>query len=165
MAEIVYPLEQVLGIKKRRVEEAEKVVTEKQKALQKEQDILKQKEEERDKVIKHQNDKLTQMRKAMDEGTTSDEIIQMKVYLKVVKERVAVEEKKVKEQEQQVKNAEKNLADAKEELRKRRQDVDKFEAHRTDWIKETRKELGIIEGREQDELGSIMFTTRHTKKK
>lgn len=161
----VYPLAQVLDVKRRRVEDAEKVVLEKEQALAKEKEILAQKEAERDKVQRHHDDKLKQMRDEMDQGTTSPKIQQMKVYLKVVKERVAVEEKKVKDQKQQVETAEKNLEAAKVELKLRRQEVDKLLTHRTDWLKEMRKEQEIIEGREQDELGSIIYMTHHRSKK
>lgn len=161
---IVYPLKQVIEVKQRRVEDAEKVVKEKQAALEKEQQILAQKEAERDKAKKHYDDKLKQMREELDHGTTSPKIQQMKAYLKVVKERVAVEEKKVKDQKVQVENAEKNLENAKQDLKVKRQEVDKLLTHRTDWIKEMRKEQEIIEGREQDELGSIIFTTNTRRK-
>jgi flagellar biosynthesis chaperone FliJ len=160
-----YPLAQVLDVKRKRVEDAEKVVQEKERALAKEKEILVQKEAERDKVQNHHNDKLKQMREEMDSGTTSPKIQQMKVYLKVVKERLAVEEKKVKDQEEQVKNAEKNLEAAKVELKLKTQEVDKLLAHRTDWLKEIKKEQDIIEGREQDELGSVIYMTRHRSKK
>lgn len=165
MAEdIVYPLKQVLEVKQRRVEDAEKVVKDKQLALIKEQQILEQKEKDRDKVKAHHDDKLKQMRQTMDEGTTSPKIQQMKAYLKVVKDRVVVEEKKVKDQKQQVETAEKNLEEAKRVLKIKRQEVDKLESHRIDWTKEMRKELEVIEAREQDELGSIIYTTRHPRK-
>lgn len=160
-----YPLGQVLQVKERRVEEAENVVREKQAALEKEQNILKQREADRDKAKKHYDDKLKQMRDEMDEGTTSPKIQQMKAYLKVVKERVAAEEKKVKDQKVQVENAEKNLQAAKDDLKAKRQEVDKLKTHRTDWLKEMRKEQEIVEGREQDELGSIIFTTHRPRRK
>lgn len=161
---IVYPLKQVIEVKQKRVEDAEKVVKEKELALEKEKEILAKKEAERDKAKKHYNDKLKQMRDEMDHGTTSPKIQQMKAYLKVAKERIVAEEKKVKEQQVQVENAEKNLENAKEDLRLKRQEVDKLLSHRKDWIKEMRKEQEIIEGREQDELGSIIFTT-HSRRK
>ena len=163
--ETAYPLRQVLEVKQKRVEDAEAVVKEKQAALEKEQNILKQKEAERDKAKKHHDDKLKQLREILDEGTTSPKIQQMKAYLKVVKDRVAVEEKKVKEQKVQVENAEKNLQAAKDDLKAKRQEVDKLKSHRTDWLKEMRKEQEIVEGREQDELGSIIFTTHQPRKK
>lgn len=156
----VYPLKQVLEVKIKRVEDAEKVVIEKRKALETEKEKLKQREEERDKAVKHHGDKLTQLRKCLDEGTTTDKIMQMKAYLKVAKERVKVEEKKVKDQKDQVDLAEKNLTMAQTELRMRRQEVDKLESHRKDWLKELHKEEEIIEGREQDEIGTIIFSTR-----
>lgn len=156
---IVYPLGQIIDVKQKRVEDAEKVVKEKELALEKEQQILKQREEERDKAKAHYNDKLKQMRDEMDQGTTSPKILQMKAYLKIAKERIAAEEKKVKDQQQQVEIAEKNLEAAKNDLKLKRQEVDKLLSHRADWLKEMRKEQEIIEGREQDELGSIIFTT------
>lgn len=163
--ETAYPLRQVLEVKQKRVEDAENVVREKLAALEKEQNILKQKEAERDKAKNHYNDKLKQMRSLMDEGTTSPKIQQMKAYLKVVKERVAIEEKKVKDQQAQVENAEKNLQAARDDLKSKRQEVDKLKTHRTDWVKEMRKEQEIVEGREQDELGSIIFTTHRPRQK
>lgn len=161
----VYPLGQIIQVKQRRVEDAEKVVREKQLTLEKEQETLKQKEAERDKAKKHYDDKLRQMREEMDHGTTSPKIQQMKAYLKVVKERVAVEEKKVNEQKKVVETAQKNLEAAKVDLQIKRQEVDKLLSHKHDWLKEMRKEQEIIEGREQDELGSVIHTTNHRRSK
>ena len=162
---IEYPLKQVLEVKERRVQDQERIVQEKNQIVEKEKKILEQKEAERDKTKNHHQDKLQQMRQEMDQGTTSPKIQQMKAYLKVVKERLAVDEKKVKDQKQQVATAEKNLEIAKNELKIKRQEVDKLITHRKDWTKEMRKELEIIEGREQDEIGSIIFTSRHPHKK
>lgn len=159
----VYPLKQVIEVKKRRVEDAEKVVIEKKAALQKEEEKLAQREAERDKVKNHKNDKLTQLRAELDHATTSPKVQQMKVYLKVVEEKLKVEEKKVRDQQEQVKIAEKNLEQAKEDLRKKRQEVDKLLTHQKDWEKEMRKEREVIEGREQDELGNVIYISRHKK--
>ncbi len=161
----IYPLKQVIEVKQRRVDEAEKVVKEKEAALQKEKDILVEKEKERDKVKQHYADKLAQLRHEMDVSTTSPKIQQMKVYLNVAKEKIVIEEKKVEDQKKQVEAAEKNLENAKNELKIKRQEVDKLMTHRKDWIKEMRKEEEIVEARDQDEMGSIIFTTHHQKKR
>lgn len=153
----VYPLGQIIEVKKKRVEDAEKVVSEKKIALQEEEKKLKKREEERDQVKDHHNSKLQQMRDELDHTTTSPTIQQMKVYLKVVKERLVVEEKKVLDQKTQVGIAEKNLEEAIATLKQKRQEVDKLLTHKKDWEKEVQKEEDIIEGREQDELGSVMF--------
>lgn len=161
----VYPLKQVIEVKQRRVDEAEKVVKEKQAALEKEQDVLKQKEADRDKAKQHSAAKLKQMREEMDKGTTSPKIQQMRAYFKVTKERLTVEEKKVKDQKAQVETAEKNLDAAKANLKIKRQEVDKLLTHKKDWMKEMQKEQEIIEGREQDEIGSTLFSIHHPRKK
>lgn len=165
MAKKTYPLAQVLQVKKRRVENAEKVVKEKKALLENEQEKLRQREAERDKVKDHYKFKLTQMREEMDQGTTSPKIQQMKIYLKVVQEKLVVEEKKVKDQEAQVEIAKKNLELAKEDLNRKRQEVEKFETHQIDWKKEMRKEEEIMEGRSMDELGNVIFLGNIRKRK
>lgn len=160
---VAYPLKQVLDVKKKRVEDAEKLVIEKRNALEKEKEKLAQREADRDKAINHHTAKLQQLRAELDQGTTSDKILQMKAYLKIAKEKVKIEEKKVKEQQDQVEKAAKDLQMAELELRMRRQEVDKLETHKKDWLKEMRKEEEIIEGREQDEIGTIIFSSRHRK--
>jgi flagellar biosynthesis chaperone FliJ len=160
MAQKAYPLKQVLEVKMRRVEEAEKLVTEKKAALETEKEKLKQREADKEKAVNHHHAKLTQLRQSLDEGTTTDKIMQMKAYLKVAKERVKIEEKKVKDQQDQVDIAQKNLNEAQNNLRLRRQEVDKMETHRKDWLKELKREEEIVEGREQDELGTIIYSSR-----
>lgn len=159
MAKIIYPLEQILEVKQRRVEEAEKIVKEKLALLEKENQKLKEREKERDEVKTHKVEKLTQLRQTLDEESTSSKIQQMKVYLKIVDEKLKVEEKKVADQKEQVKVAEKNLETAKEDLRVKRNEVDKIVMHKKDWEKETKKEQEIQEGREQDELGSVIHSS------
>lgn len=157
----VYPLKQVLEVKNKRVEDAEKVVVEKKRVLEAEKKKLAEREAERDKAKAHHDAKLSQLRQELDHGTTTDKIIQMKAYLKIAKERVQVEEKKVKDQRDQVEKAAKDLQMAELELRMKRQEVDKLETHKKDWLKQMRKEEEIIEGREQDELGTIIFSSKH----
>lgn len=163
MAKPVYPLAQVIDVKKRRVEEAEKVVAEKKIALEQEIEKLTARQKERDQVKDHRQAKLDQLRSEMDHGTTCPKIIQMKVYLKIVDEKLKIEEKKVSDQKEQVKIAEQNLENAKIELKRKRQEVDKLLTHKKDWEIEARKEEEIMEGREQDELGSVMYLVHHRK--
>ena len=160
---LVYPLEQIIKVKQRRVEEQEKVVKQKEELLQKEKEKLVEREAARDKAKQHQIDKLIQLRAELDQETSSEKVTQMKNYLNVAKEKLAIEEKKVKDQQAQVEQAEKVLEAEKEVLRQKRQEVDKLKNHKIDWTKEARKELDIIEGREQDELGSTSYLTHKRK--
>jgi hypothetical protein len=161
----VYPLIEVLDVKHHRVEVAEMVVKEKKKLLEVEQQKLKEREAERDKVKNHLKAKTNQLRQMMDEGTTSDKIDRSKIYIKVVQEKLAVEEKKVKEQKQQVDLAEKNLEIAKNQLKEKEKERDKLITHRKEWEKEAKKELQIIETRLEDEIGSTMFLSKMVKEK
>lgn len=160
MAALDYPLAEVIKVKIRRVEEAEKVLKQKREALEKEQKILEEKKAERDKAVDHHKAKLAQLRSELDHGTTSDKVQQMKAYLKVTFSLVEEEEKKVKAQEQQVEIAERNIEQAKQEVDRKRLEVDKLNTHKIDWLKAMRKEIEIIEGREEDEVGSIIFNVR-----
>lgn len=160
-----YPLEQVWAVKKERVRKAEKVVDEKKRALEVEQEKLKKIEAERDAVLKHHNEKLAQLRKALDEGTTSDEVLQMKAYLKIVKEKLAKEEAKVKEQKNQVRIAEKNLEEAKKDLHKKRIEEEKIKMHHEEWLKEMKRELAKHEAKEHDEIGQVLYEAHRRKKK
>lgn len=160
-----YPLEEVLQVKNRRVEMAELAVKEKKRLLEAEEEKLRAREAERDKVKEHYKLKMKQLRDELDEGTTSDKIVQMKYYLKVVQERLATEEKKVKEQKAQVDLAQKNLEIAKNQLKEREKERDKIITHKKEWTKETVKELMVLETRAEDDLGSTMFLTRFTQQK
>lgn len=166
MNNIVYPLKQVLDVKKKRVEDQEKVVQEKRRLLKEEEEKLKQKEAERDKVKKHHEAKLLQLRQELDRSTTTDKIQQMKHYLKVVKENLLIEDKKVAEQKEQVELADKNLKMALHELAQKRLEVDKLEMHKKDWLKGIREEIQLKEENEANEQGSVIYMMRlHERRK
>jgi hypothetical protein len=160
-----YPLLDVLTVKKKRVELAEKAVKDKTKILETEKQKLKEREKERDKVQEHLKAKIKQLRDELDQGTTSQKITQGKAYIKVVQERLKSEEKKVKDQQAQVDVAQKNLDIAKNELKARQKEEDKIKMHRKEWEKVTLKELEIEEVRKEDDLGSTMFLSKYTQKR
>jgi hypothetical protein len=159
-----YPLAQILLVKLRRVENAEKVVQERQAALKTEQEKLKERENARDVVLKHKKEKLKQLRDELDAGTTSPVVKQMKHYLEVVDEKLVQEEKKVAKQKEEVKLAEKKLEEAKELLRERRKQVDKIYAHKDLWLKQAKKELELEEQKELDEVGNVTYLARKRNK-
>jgi hypothetical protein len=160
MNRLKYPLEQLMSIKNKRFEQAVKVLEEKTELLLKEQEKLKKCERERDEEKAHHLAKSTQLREALDKGTTSDKVQQMKVYLNVVKERVLIKEKKVDDQKLELKKAQKAFDAAKKELFDRKKDLEKLKLHRQDWEKELRVLMAQQESLELDELGSTMFALR-----
>lgn len=160
-----YPLAQLASIKKRRLDEAEKVLKEKKQLLAKEEEKLVQLEQKRDEVKEHKMAKLTQLREKLDEGTTSDKIQAMREYLKTVNEKLKTEEEKVKEQKKQVELAEKQVDIARENLFKKQKDVEKLSMHHKEWKKELAHELNRQAGIETDELGSAMHVLKKKPKK
>lgn len=152
-----YPLEKVLEIKINRVKEQEKVVEQKKEALRKEEEQLTKVKEERDQVQNHMDDKKSQLREAYDEGTTSDKIEQMNLYIDVVNERLDEENQKVTDQEDKVEVAKQELEQAKLDLKDKMKQVDKLETHKEEWGKEIKLELEQEEAKEMDEVGNILY--------
>ena len=155
-----YPLEQVQLIKKKKLEEAEKILKEKKEALEKEKAKLAALEKERDAVKVHRDDKLSQFRSTLDQGTTTDKIQQMKAYLKEVEEKLKVHQKKVSDQTKNVDVAQKNVDTAREEMLKKQQEVEKMNLHKKEWEKEIKKIIEQKESLEMDETGSTMFSRK-----
>lgn len=147
-------------IKKNRFDQAVKTLEEKKALLAKAYEKLYELTAERDKVLQHRTDKLTQLRNALDEGTTSDKIQQMKTYLKIVDEKLAEKEKKVQDQQKQVDLAEKQVEAATQEVFQRKKDLEKLEMHKAEWEKEVRYWTEQKEAVEHDEQGSATHTTR-----
>lgn len=160
-----YPLEEVLDIKKRRVDEAEKVVKEKQEILEKEEKKLKEYQEAHQKIVEHHQEKLEQLRSALDEGTPMYKVEQIRLYIKGVKEKKYEEKRKMERQEKQVEKAQKAVDDAQKVLKERRLEVDKLSTHREDWMKNELKELSRIEAKRLEEVGSLVFLSNRRKDK
>ncbi len=159
-----YPLHELVTIKQKKLDEAEKVLKEKKEILQNEEKKLKEVEKERDEVKEHREDKLAQLRNELDTGTTSPKIQQMKSYLKVVEEKQRQKEQKVQDQKKVVATAEKAVDAARQEMLKRQQDVEKLKTHRKEWDKEVKAEIEYKETLETDEMGVSIHHRRKRKK-
>jgi hypothetical protein len=157
-----YPLEQVALIKQKKLDEAEKVLREKKKALEKEEEKLIAVQKERNEVKEHRFAKLTQLREKMDEGAPSDKIQQMRHYLKVVDEKLKLKEIKVKDQQKAVDAAKQQVEIARTDLIRRQQDVEKMKTHRKEWEKEMKIIAEHKDNIETDEMGTIIHE-RHRK--
>ena len=155
-----YPLEDLLMIKIKRFDQAIKVFEEKTEILLKEQEKLFELETERDEVLSHKMDKLKQLREALDSGTRTDKIQQMKVYIEVVDDRVASKQKKVDAQKTVVDKAEKELEEAKKNLFEKKKDLEKIKIHKDEWTIEERELAKQLEDLEQDEIGAIRDVLR-----
>lgn len=162
-----YPLEQLVLIKKNRFDQAVKALEEKKTLLEKAYDLLYELTNERDKVLGHKTAKLQQLRDAMDKGTATDKIQQMKIYLKTVEENLREKEKKVVAQQANVDAAQKMVDQATEELFQRKKDLEKLEMHKEQWKKEVDYWTERKEAEQHDEQGSAthLLRKRETEKR
>jgi hypothetical protein len=163
MDTINYPLEELVKIKQKRFEQAVKLVEEKKLLLLREQDTLKKLEKERDEVLKHKEDKLSQLRKALDSGESTDKLKQIKNYYKVVQEDLIEKEKKVKSQQKNVDEAEKELEKARKNLIEKQKDIEKLNIHKKQWEKEMKYFEDQKEDLFQDEIGTVKHIIKKKK--
>jgi hypothetical protein len=152
-----YPLEQVLKIKKQRFDEAVKTLEAKKAILEKSYEKLFDLTQELEIVAKHKADKLSQIRNALDEGTSSDKIQQMKLYLQTVNEKFIVKKKGVDAQQKIVDNAQKEVDLATDDLFQKKKDLEKLELHKKEWEKQASYSILRKEESDQDEQGSNSF--------
>ncbi len=158
-----YPLAQLVRIKKKRLEEAERLLKQRKEELKKEEEKQRQLEEIRDKTLQHQQAKIAQLRAELDKGTTTAKIESMRDYIKVVDEELQQKEKKVQDQIKEVEKAKERVDEARKDLLKKEQDVEKLEMHKKEWKEEDRLLRAQKEGVETDELGNAMHGQRKNK--
>lgn len=157
-----YPLKQLAEIKQKNLETAEINLRDKKRILEQEQTNLIKKEKERDLVKEHRIDKLQQLRDHMDEGAVPHKVEQMKQYLKLVDEKLAVKQQAVLKQKKKVTLAEEEVEKARKELIECQQDVEKMRLHRKEWEREMHLIEEQKEGVEMDEIGSAGHERKKT---
>lgn len=160
-----YPLEQVISIKKNRFDQAIKTLEVKKEILEKAYERLYELTQEWEEVKTHKQEKLDQLRDALDSGTTSDKVQQMKAYLKVVDERVAEKKKKVDAGQKTVDAAQTQVDLATDDLFQKKKDLEKLELHKKEWTKVAAYELERKEEAEHDEQGSAGYSRSQKEKK
>ena len=163
MKKIVYPLEQVLDVKQKRVDDAERELEKKRRELEVEKEKLETCKEERQKVQDHLDEQYVLYEEVLSGLTTPDKILQLRRYIESVMQKLKIEDDKVIAQEREVRNAEIAVKEAKENWRLRRKELDKMETHKESWMEEANFEYQRELAKELDELGSIMFLN-HLKK-
>ena len=152
-----YPLEQLILIKERRLEESEKKLKEKKLILEKEQKKLKTLEAEAQEVHDHKQEKIKQLDEEMNQGTDSLKLDIAYKYLKVVQEQLVQKKRKVLEQDKVVKTAEQQVEIARQDMIKKQREVEKLTIHKDEWKKEVMKELDYKEALDGDEIGSAKY--------
>ncbi len=160
MSDQKYPLHQIVLIKKRRLEEAERFLKLKKEDLIKEEEKLKKVEEERDLTLKHFEEKEDQLKSIQSELANADDIEVLKRYIKTVQVELLEKQEKVKNQKTAVTKAEEAVNQARINMIKKQQEVEKLKLHEKSWKKEVRIEELRKEGIETDDLGTSSFSQK-----
>jgi hypothetical protein len=134
MNEKHYPLVEVIRIKKRRLEEAERVLHEKKMILDKELEKLAICEKEADEAKKIFDTYLAKLREAMDQGEPTTKIDQHKLHLKELKLRHQTAQKKVDAQKKVVKSAQEAVDLARADHQLKAKELEKLSIHKAEWL-------------------------------
>lgn len=163
MAELQYPLEQIIEVKENRVKSQEKKLLAAEREYQERQKELFKAEKLRNQVLRHYNAKMSQLRHMMDVGGYSPEFEGMKRYLKLVEEKLKAEELKVKAEEKKVKEAREERDKQESLLHQRRLELDKIQEHRQLWLQEQLIEFRLNQINEQDDIGTLIYLNQRSK--
>lgn len=161
MNEKNYPLVEVIRIKKRRLDDAEKVLREKKAILEKEQEKLAQLQKELDTAKEKFDTYLQKLRQAMDEGAPSSKIDQHKLHLKDLKELYLLCQKKLDNQKKVVKSAEDAVEIARQDYQQKEKELEKLNIHKSEWV----QAMKLEESRQEDIKMDEISTSAHARKK
>lgn len=156
-----YPLIEVIRLKKRRLDEAEKILREKKEILTKEEDKLKIYQKELNEAKIKFDTYLQKLREAMDKGEPSSKIDQHKLHLKDLKDLFLVCQKKVDNQKKVVKSAQEAVETARLEYQMREKELEKLTIHKAEWLQAMKLEQARAEELKMDEIS----TSAHARKK
>jgi flagellar biosynthesis chaperone FliJ len=157
MSEKNYPLVEVIAIKRRRLEEAEKNLRDKKAILEQENLKLEKLQKELDEAKKIYDTYMVKLRAAMDEGEPSYKIDQHKIHLRDLKDKYFVIQKKVDDQKKVVKKAEDAVEEARTLYMQKEKEVEKLKLHKTEWLKALEKEEQRQEEIKMDEISQSSF--------
>ena len=152
-----YPLAQLVLIKQKRLEEAERELAKRREELAEEERKLEKAKKVLQEVLDHKQEKLNLLRAELDAGTTTDKVEQAKIYLDTVEEKRIDKDAKVKKQQLAVEEAEKAVDEGRKTVFNGQADVEKLNIHQEEW----QKEQHLLEKQEEDkqteETGTAMF--------
>lgn len=156
-----YPLIEVIRIKKKRLDEAEKALRDKKEILAKEQEKLNSIQKELDQAKNKFDTYLQKLREAMDQGEPSSKIDQHKLHLKDLKELFLSCQKKLDSQKKVVKSAEDAVELARLDYQQKEKELEKLSIHKKEW-----KQAVTLEEVRQEELKmDEISTSAHARKK
>jgi hypothetical protein len=157
-----YPLIDVERIKKKRLEEAEKVLRRARETLATEEKQLVKDKKALDEIIAHKKETIEEyFSKFETEKMTGEKIETTLNYVKnIIEEKIKVARKTYEEQKNRVKKAQEALDAARHDHYLKNQDLEKIQLHYKEWLKGEHKIELLAEENLMDELGSNMYSSK-----
>lgn len=156
-----YPLEEICKVKEERKNRAARVVQEKQRILDAEEQKLQQLQAEYQQQIDYKTNRINDLMDMRDRGEiTPSYYKQMMLFTIVLDEKIMTAYKYIEQQRVVIQKAQKAVNDAKAELKLREIEVDKIKEHKKEWVEEEKKRVDEIIEDELDEIGALMIESK-----
>lgn len=152
-----YRLQPVLDKKEKLKKDAEKALADTRAGLAKQQDILKQKEEDVQKAIRKRDEYTEKLVAKMDKGMEMRDITAAKAYQEVLKNNVVTAEKKVEDQKKVVAEWEQKVEAAVARVTEATKEMKVIEKHKENWQTAVKKEIEEKEEKEQEEVAQNLY--------
>jgi len=158
-----YPLEQLIAIKKQRLEKAERNLLEAKQQLEQEELALKRKMQECREAQDVHDGTVLHFYDVFQQGLSSNEILQHKEKMKNTLEKVREEEENAQKQRTVRDTAQAKRQDCQRVVQRKRVELEKISMHRKEWKREELLEEIRDLASEQDEIGATRHYMRQRK--
>ena len=156
-----YRLQIILDKRQKIKEDAEKLLSEAQKALEGERTKEQQCVQAVEDAKQHKENAKKELNEKILEGKLSVDRIRMgKDHLKSLDFEIKKAEEKLQQQREKVKEAEAFVEQRRAELVEKTKDYQAIEKHKEKWAQNVKRDIENAEQNEQEEVGNVLFVQR-----
>lgn len=159
-----YRLQPVLDSKEKKKQDAEKLLADARSELARQQDILKQREQDVARAMEKKEMFSSDFMKKMEGGMDTSKIAQGKAYLEVLKQNIVTAKKRVEEQAKVVQGCEQKVQNAVLKLTEATKEMKVIEKHKENWAEAVKKDVEFKEEKEQEEIAQNLYEQFRRKK-
>ncbi len=152
-----YRLQPVLDSKEKKKKDAEKALAKTRAELERQKNILQEREEEVVKAVQRKDDYSADLMKKMERGLESGKITDGKMYLEVLKRNIEAARKRVEDQKKVVQQWEQKVEAALVKVMEATKEMKVIEKHKENWVEAEKKVIEIKEEKEQEEVAQNLY--------
>jgi flagellar export protein FliJ len=152
-----YRLQPVLDKREKKKKDAEKILADARAEVERQKQILKQREEDIEKAVQKKDKYTADLRTKMDAGMETGKITAGKAFIEVLKQNIVTAQEKAEEQRKVVESAEQKVQAAVAGVAEATKEMKVIEKHKENWQDVVRKEIEEKEDKEQEEVAQSMY--------